>query len=81
MVENIFINLVRKILLNLFSLSLPWLYYHIINSFDLLNAEAVDIYDQVVSCLRACHSIFGGYCGNTFEVFIKNQFNVFSILI
>lgn len=46
----------------------PWLYYYVLNSLDLLNAEAIDCYPQAINSIEACRCALGGYAGSHLEV-------------
>ena len=47
--------------------SKPWLYYHVLNSLDLLDAEDTSLYEGATASVEACYTD-GGYAGGEFEV-------------
>ncbi|KAM7455644.1 hypothetical protein BLSTO_03594 [Blastocystis sp. subtype 1] len=46
--------------------SKPWLYYHVLNSLDLLDAEDTSLYEGATASVEACYTD-GGYAGGEFE--------------
>ena len=64
-------------LIYLWSFRKPWLYYQILNSYDLLGKEHVSIYPNAEISIDACHTCFGGYGGGYYEVFVFSLFFLF----
>ena len=49
--------------------SKPWLYYHVLNSLDLLDAEDPSLYEGATNSVEACYTD-GGYAGGELEVMV-----------
>lgn len=47
--------------------SKPWLYFHVLNSLDLLNSEDISLYEGATASVNACYC-GGGYAGSELEV-------------
>ena len=64
-------------LIDLLTFRKPWLYYQILNSYDLLGKEHVSIYPNAEISIDACHTCFGGYGGGYYEVCVFHCFSYY----